>query len=406
MTRERRPGIPVVLAVGACSEIARGRATCAVAESMCLRVQEILELTQGRSRAAQNHAGARGRLRASGWDRLEKIIRRSVEIDIDRTLAWEDYPDRARTRKDIPHESALLGLAAQNKPCARTSWPPWNASWTAGVHPRSRKWKEFRGRGGSVGRGETPLGVSSGDRPGAVAYGARRGPRRRGGDDPTRSSATAGAVRHEWRRSPLFVDIDPRRSTSTSRGWPSAHGQNQSHHPRPSHKPMRRHGACCRWRRGPEHPRHRGRGPNHRRRAATLLANSRRVRGRGGVFLVFPSKNLGAFGDAGARLTARRRPGGKAQDLPRARLHPSITTKWVGGNLQIDACRWRSTTIKLPPARLDERRGRERRARYQVLCSRRRGWKKSRVVTLGSPAARHLQPVRDPGTPARRMAFD
>jgi hypothetical protein len=61
---------------------------------MYLRVQkEILELTQGRSegRLKITLAPGVGDFVRERQDRLEKIIRRSVEVDIDRTLAWEDY---------------------------------------------------------------------------------------------------------------------------------------------------------------------------------------------------------------------------------------------------------------------------------------------------------------------------
>ncbi len=55
--------------------------------------KEIHELTQGRpeGRLKVTLAPGVGDFVRERQDRLEKIIHRKVEVDIDRTLAWEDY---------------------------------------------------------------------------------------------------------------------------------------------------------------------------------------------------------------------------------------------------------------------------------------------------------------------------
>jgi ribonuclease G len=93
MTRERRRESLLSLLSEPCAECA-GSGNVLSRESMYLRVQkEIHELTQGRpdGRLKLTLAPGVGDFVRERQDRLEKIIRRKVEVDIDRTLAWEDY---------------------------------------------------------------------------------------------------------------------------------------------------------------------------------------------------------------------------------------------------------------------------------------------------------------------------
>jgi ribonuclease G len=93
MTRERRRESLLQLLTDACPECeASGRVLSR--ESMYLRVQkEVLELTKGRSEGRLKvtiHPEV-GQFLKEHQERLEKIIKRPVEVLTDATLMWEDY---------------------------------------------------------------------------------------------------------------------------------------------------------------------------------------------------------------------------------------------------------------------------------------------------------------------------
>lgn len=93
MTRERRRESLLSLLTEGCPECSSsGRVLSR--ESLYLKAQkEIMELTQGRpeGRLKLTLPPEVGEFVRERKDRLEKNIRRTVEIDIDPTLAWEDY---------------------------------------------------------------------------------------------------------------------------------------------------------------------------------------------------------------------------------------------------------------------------------------------------------------------------
>lgn len=93
MTRERRRESLLSLLSEPCQECA-GSGNVLSRESMYLKIQkEILELTQGRpeGRLKVTLTPPVGEFMRERQERLEKIIHRSVEIDVDPTLPWEDY---------------------------------------------------------------------------------------------------------------------------------------------------------------------------------------------------------------------------------------------------------------------------------------------------------------------------
>jgi dTDP-4-amino-4,6-dideoxygalactose transaminase len=106
-----------------------------------------------------------------------------------------------------------------------------------------------------------------------------------------------------------------------------------------------------------------------------------------GCFSFFPSKNLGAFGDAGAITT---NDDAMAQRLVDFRVHgmrPKYVHKYVGGNFRIDALQAAMLHIKLPHLE-SWHEGRRRNAqRYRELFAKLRG-----RITLPEelPGRRHI----------------
>ena len=159
--------------------------------------------------------------------------------------------------------------------------------------------------------------------------------------------ATAGAIVRVGAR-PVLVDIDPadvQHRPVTDRG--RHHAADQGDHAGASVRPERRS------RSDPRRSLAVGRA-GHRRRGA---GDRRHLQGRGrsaaserfGCFSFFPSKNLGAFGDAGLLTTNDAGLAKRARACcARTAWSRSTTTTLVGGNFRMDALQAAVLRVKAP----------------------------------------------------------
>ena len=232
--------------------------------------------------------------------------------------------------------------------------------------------------------------------------------------------ATAGSVARLG-ATPKLVDIDP----VTFNVDPAAvatrgNGSHEGDRPCSSLRLVRRHGSDPGAGRPAWDTGDRGCGASHRRvdepsgsssvsLEASASASQRRAGTMGtlGCFSFFPSKNLGAFGDAGLVTT---NDDGLAHRLRLLRGHgaePKYFHKVIGGNFRLDAIQAAVLRVKLPHLERWTEGRRRNAARYGELF-RKAGLE--RIVGLpAEPSGRHIYNqfvIRAPRRDALRTHLD
>lgn len=114
-----------------------------------------------------------------------------------------------------------------------------------------------------------------------------------------------------------------------------------------------------------------------------------------GTFSFFPSKNLGAFGDAGLLVTNDDALAEKARLLRTHGAHPKYFHKLVGGNFRLDALQAALLAVKLPHYSGYTERRRANAAYYTAQLSSLPGV--ALVNSKGTADAKLLLPVALPG---------
>ena len=125
------------------------------------------------------------------------------------------------------------------------------------------------------------------------------------------------------------------------------------------------------------------------RRGGRACADGRAAIGDVGCLSFFPTKNLGAFGDAGMCVDQRCRAGRAHGDPARARRQAEVLSLLIGGNFRIDELQAAVLNVKLK--HLDDwTAGRQRNAASTTP--------RSRAPTLGERRADAVAPRRDVAT--------